>query len=192
MNIIGNGESRTKINIDSLSGKKIGCNAIYRDYNLDHLVCVDKRMLIEALEADYNQQSRIHTRSEIHDSYTNTKNIRTLPDLPYVGMERTDQPKNWGSGPYAVLLGATLEDEVNLIGFDLYSQTHTVNNIYKGTKNYIAAEKTAIDPRYWIYQIAKVFEYYPKVKFTIYQLEGWNRPKSWKKPNVFLDKLDSL
>lgn len=192
MIVLGNGETRSTINVDSLVGPKIGCNAIYRDYRVDHLVCVDNRMLVEAIEADYNQHCKIYTRSKTQDSYTTVKNIRCVPDLPYAGMERPDEHINWGSGPYAVLLAAKLSNTVDLIGFDLYSQTYTVNNIYKGTKNYIAAEKTAIDPRYWIYQIAKVFEYYPKVKFTIYQTEGWNRPKSWKKPNVFLDKLDSL
>ena len=192
MNVLGNGETRSTINVDSLVGPKIGCNAIYRDYRVDHLVCVDNRMVVEAIEADYNQHCKIYTRSKTQDSYTTVKNIRCVPDLPYAGIERPDEHANWGSGPYAVLLAAKLSNTVDLIGFDLYSQTHTVNNIYKGTKNYIAAEKTAIDPRYWIYQISKVFEYYPKVKFTIYQPEGWNRPKLWKKPNVFLDKLDSL
>lgn len=192
MIVLGNGETRSTINVDSLVGPKIGCNAIYRDYRVDHLVCVDQRMLIEAIEADYNQHCKIYTRSKTQDSYTTVKNIRCVPDLPYVGMERPDEHINWGSGPYAVLIAANLSNTVKLIGFDLYSQTRTVNNIYKGTKNYIAAEKTAIDPRYWIYQIAKVFEYHPKVKFTIYQPEGWSRPKSWKKSNVFLDKLDNL
>ena len=52
---IGNGESRTPINIDKLEGPKVGCNAIYRDYSLDYLVCVDKRMMDEAIRASANQ-----------------------------------------------------------------------------------------------------------------------------------------
>jgi len=192
MLVIGNGESRKTINLDSLTTTKIGCNAIYRDNNVEHLVCVDKPMFKEVLDSNYNDFAKIHTRSTIHDSYLNTKNVRTLPSLPYVGMERPDLSENWGSGPYAVLLAATMSQNISLIGFDLYSKTNTVNNIYKGTKNYIAAEKSPIDPSYWIYQIGKIFDNYPKVKFTIFQEEGWQRPKAWKKSNVKVDNLTNI
>ena len=47
---IGNGESRNKVSIGNLTGIKVGCNAILRDYNVDYLVCVDRRMVTEALE----------------------------------------------------------------------------------------------------------------------------------------------
>ena len=32
---IGNGESRTQIDINNLNGMKVGCNAIQRDYIVD-------------------------------------------------------------------------------------------------------------------------------------------------------------
>ena len=38
MFVIGNGESRRHINIDTLPEFKIGCNAICRDYFVDHLI----------------------------------------------------------------------------------------------------------------------------------------------------------
>ena len=46
---IGNGESRVGIDINNLKGFKVGCNAIVRDYTVDCLVCVDRRMVTEAL-----------------------------------------------------------------------------------------------------------------------------------------------
>ena len=52
MYVFGNGESRTSVNIDKLEGTKVGCNAIYRDYTMDHLICVDRRMVQEALESN--------------------------------------------------------------------------------------------------------------------------------------------
>ena len=45
MYVFGNGESRTSVNISNLEGIKVGCNAIYRDYTMDHLICVDRRMV---------------------------------------------------------------------------------------------------------------------------------------------------
>ena len=190
MLVIGNGESRLGINLDEFDVPKIGCNAIYRDFFTDHLVCVDKRMCDEALNAEVNHKSLIYTRPENYISYT--KRLREVPLLPYAGMERPDQPKHWGSGPYALLIAAKKYNTISMVGFDLYSQTKNVNNIYKGTKNYIAAEKSAVDPSYWIYQISKIFENFTTKEFIIYQVEGWKRPKSWKKPNVKVDNISNI
>lgn len=195
MLIIGNGESRSIIDIDSIKDKKVGCNAIFRDYHVDHLVCVDRRMIDEALQVNANHHSYVYTRKDWFASYNNTyKKIRLVPDLPYVGSERPDDPWHWGSGPYAVLLGAKLSqtNEVKLVGFDLHSKTGYVNNIYKDTINYDIAGKKAVDPRYWIYQIAKVFYHNPNVTFTIYQDNDWEMPKTWKYHNVKVDNIELL
>ena len=47
MLVIGNGESRKDVPINKLKGTKVGCNAIIRDYIVDHLICVDQRMVDE-------------------------------------------------------------------------------------------------------------------------------------------------
>ena len=194
MLVIGNGESRNNIDIDNLTGPKIGCNAIFRDYTVNHLVCVDRRMMNEALSASANETSLLYTRKDWYNNYKNFhKRIRTVPDLPYVGSERWDDPFNWGSGPYAILLGAKLSnDTVTLLGFDLFSKTNTVNNIYKGTNNYDAESKKAVDPRYWIHQIGKIFECYTKTNFVIYSEDNWQLPKVWNKPNVTVDNISNL
>lgn len=193
MYVIGNGESRLSINLSNLSDKLVGCNALHRDMQVDHLVCVDRRMVDEALENNYNQNCKIYTRQDWFDShYLFKKNIRPVPDLPYAGSERADNAFHWGSGPYAVLLAAKLTNEVKMLGFDLYGINGKMNNVYKDTNNYSISNKRPIDPRYWIYQIGKVFEYYPEVKFTIYQEDGWQRPKLWKKSNVTVDKISKI
>jgi hypothetical protein len=172
--VIGNGESRKDIDIDLLNYTKIGCNAIYRDFKVDHLVCVDKPMLKEAVDSDYNVNSKIYTRK------------------PYVGSERPDDPVHWGSGPYAVLLAAKLTtDDIHLLGFDLYSTDNKVNNIYKDTVNYSLAHNSAVDPRYWIYQIGKVFECFPNTNFIIHN-NNFELPKAWKKTNAMVDNVIKL
>ena len=40
------------------------------------------------------------------------------------------------------------------------------NNIYKDTKSYDAKDKNAVDPRYWIHQISKVFEWFNCVAYS--------------------------
>ena len=189
MLVIGNGESRAGIDINAIDDLKIGCNAILRDFKVDHLICVDRRMVTEAVEKGANEHAIVYTREDWVKKY---KNVKTVPALPYTGKNRWDEPFQWGSGPYAVLLGAKLSQDVSLLGFDLHSNTNNVNNIYKGTSNYDAKDKRAVDPRYWIHQIGKVFEIYRKRNFTIYQTDDWQLPKAWKYPNVMLDKISNI
>jgi len=188
MLVIGNGESRKKININNILDEKIGCNALHRDYIVDHLICVDKKMVQEALPTP----NKIYTRPEWIDKFRSYENVHLVPELPYKGKTRPDEPFQWGSGPYAVLLGALLEDYVSMIGFDLYSDTATVNNVYKGTQNYDADNKRPVDPSYWIHQIGKVFECFPKTEFTIYQKDTWKMPETWIRENVFLDSISKI
>jgi len=193
MYVFGNGESRTSVNINNLDGPKVGCNAIMRDYNVDYLVCVDKRMVDEAINREVNLNGTlVYTREDWYSRYQ-TIRVRKLPKLPYNGTQRADEPFQWGSGPYATLIGAMYahEREVKLLGFDLYSTTKQVNNVYKDTPNYDRGDKQAVDPRYWIHQIGKVFECFPKIQFTIYQ-DNWQLPQAWNYPNVKVDKISNI
>ena len=190
MLVIGNGESRLHLDLNKIDNIKIGCNAICRDHSVDHLVCVDRRMVSEAIDSKF--PNTIYTRQDWIHQFDEHKNIEVVPTVPYDPEERKDEPFQWGSGPYAVLLGATLAKKVALVGFDLFSSTGTVNNIYKDTIHYDKADKHAVDPSYWIHQIGKVFQCFPLNKFTVYQNRQWILPDSWKYPNVFLDNLDIL
>ena len=115
-----------------------------------------------------------------------------VPDLPYTGGIRADEPFHWGSGPYAVLLATELSSNIKLVGFDLYGRNNLINNVYKGTKNYEKETYRAVDQSYWIHQIAKVFEWYPDKYFTVYNEDGWQMPLSWKKVNVEFKPIDKF
>ena len=189
---IGNGESRTSVNIDKLNYTKIGCNAILRDFSVDHLICVDRPMLLEALESNYNKHATVYTRENQFARYRLEENIRMVPKLPYTGDQRPDDPIHWGAGPYAVLLAAKLTtDDIHLLGFDLHSVDKHVNSVYKGTANYVQANKHAVDPKYWIYQIGKIFKHYPTTQFVVHN-DDFELPKAWKQSNVSLDTISNL
>lgn len=189
ISVFGNGESRKHIQLAHLPEIKVGCNAIHRDHYVDHLICVDRRMVQEALNCQY--PGVVYTRKDWLHFFKNTP-VRLLPELPYQGNTRPDEPFQWGSGPYAVLLAATLDDHINLFGFDLYSSTRYVNNLYKDTANYDKSSKPAIDPRFWIYQISKIFQCCSDKYFTVYNVEGWQPPDSWRLANVNFKTLDNL
>jgi len=143
MLVIGNGESRKNIDLTKVNSTMFGCNALHRDTVVRHLICVDRKMVREAIQANYNQTSFIYTRECWFEEFADYKNLRILPGLPYAGSERYDEPIHWGSGPYALLTAIkTLKQDttIKVIGFDLYGdQRGKVNNVYKDTDNFIEA-----------------------------------------------------
>ena len=187
--VIGNGESRRHVDISTYTDHVlIGCNAIHRDLNINHLICCDRRMAEEAVNNLNAKDTEIYVRDRWHHYFRKirkNKNINLLPEVPTRGELKKDQAEHWGSGGYAVLLAAVLGyREVALIGFDLYPIDHAVNNIYKDTVNYARTGSQAVDPSYWVYQISSVFMYYPNTTFVIYNRQGWNMPPEWRKNNV--------
>ena len=69
MLVIGNGESRIDLDIDSYKLPTVGCNAIFRDRKVDHLVCCDKRMVREAINHSNTQQSCVYTRHDWNEDF---------------------------------------------------------------------------------------------------------------------------
>jgi hypothetical protein len=188
--VIGNGESRRGINLENYKSSHtvIGCNALHRDLVVDHLVCCDRRMAAEATENIQTKDTLIYVRADWFHYFRKikkNKNIRSVPELPYTGDTKKDKPDHWGSGVYAILLAAGMGfDTVEIVGFDLYSVNQMVNNIYKDTNNYANSAVRSVDPSYWIYQISKIFMYYPNTQFVIRNHNIWIMPAEWQKNNV--------
>lgn len=188
MLIIGNGESRKNIDLNNVKMPKIGCNAVFRDNYTEYLVCVDRQMIKEAVSCSADKDRQIYTRVDWNTRF----GVNPLPDLPYQGNTKADDPFNWGSGPYAVLLGAMHSSQLHIIGFDLYSKDGNINNVYKDTTNYKSSTERAVDPRYWIYQIGRIIEHFPQTQFRFFQTDAWQLPSSWKKSNVTVDKISNI
>jgi hypothetical protein len=196
--VIGNGESRKLIDIESLkiNNVLIGCNAIHRDIVVDHLVCCDRRMVEEAVDNPTTEHTKIYVREDWFKYYRKVqkrKNISSVPNLPYRGDQRPDRPEHWGSGGYALLVAAQLEfDNIIVVGFDLYSKNNKVNNVYKDTINYSAADNQSVDYSYWVYQTSKVFQHFSNISFTIVNDLGWEMPKEWRQPNVQFTSIEQI
>jgi len=178
MLVIGNGESRTTLDIDSLKLPTVGCNAIFRDRKVDHLVCCDRRMVREAINHNNTQQSCVYTRQDWYEEF----DVMPVPDLPYDGELRQDDPWHWGTGQFALLVALqySTTDNIHIVGFDLFGIEGYVNNVYKDTKSYDVSSKQQVDPSYWIYQNKKIFEHHPKHNFNYYVEENFLIPESWQ------------
>ena len=102
VSIIGNGESRRGFDISPLKSFStvIGCNAIFRDFVTEYLVCADRHMCQQAANA-VGKGTTIYTRQDWADQFAAWPNVKHLPNLPYSGEKRQDNPFHWGTGPHA-------------------------------------------------------------------------------------------
>lgn len=180
--VIGNGETRRGFRLSELDNHiTYGCNAIVRDYTPKHVFACDKAMVEEIVDSGSNVYTRQEWRSKFH-SYPY---VKYFPDLPYKGDKKEDQPMNWGSGTYALLAACGKSpSRIFIMGFDMYSPWNQHNNVYKGTDNYNERDAKAVDPKFWIYQLNKIHELFPKTEFTYVYPEGWPKPGSWVTSNV--------
>lgn len=179
--VVGNGISRQNYPLRKLQGKIIGCNAIHRDYVVDEIVAVDRRMVEEIRLNEKYRNTVIYTRQDWMTFYVDQTQIRPVPELPYKGLHKFDSPLHWNSGPYAVLLAVLKQPHtVNLLGFDLYGIGKTYNNLYMNTANYGKSGDRPVGHSFWIVQLAKLFELYPSINFVQWQKPNWQNPHQWK------------
>jgi len=192
--VIGNGESRQSVDLDACKklGLTVGCNAIVRDFHPHVVSAADQRMVEQIKLTDF--QGKIYTRSN-----WNTKLlVNEYLDLPYQGDKREDDPWHWNSGPHAVNIACQskhsgwfgkLTNLCFMIGFDL-TQSDTCNNVYKNTEGY---DNKVIDPKYWHYQLNRLFEYYPQVTFVWIAPESYKCPDEWNNhTNFFRDTVEDF
>ena len=78
-----------------------------------------------------------------------------------------DFPVGWSAGNTAMHLacqqGAT---EIYILGFDLSSYDEPLNNIYKGTDNYLPSDARGFNPVNWQNQMQTVFREFKDVQFS--------------------------
>jgi len=148
-------------------------------------------MVDEILRNEKNKGLPIYTRDDWIDSYKKRSQVKALPELPFTGLNKSDQPFHWNSGPYAVLVAALKNPNIiYLLGFDLWSKTSFVNNVYKGTPNYAGAHDRRVTPDFWIYQLGRLFDHFSDIEFNQKRPAEWRTPEPWKKiKNLTIEKL---
>ena len=150
--IIGNGPSRIGFDLYSLPQDSYGCNALYRDYEPDFLICVDRRMYTEIKDSEYIGKNIV---------YTNHFNISRL------GGEAHLIPANPHMGAGTTAMHIAIHDgHTNLIclGFDC-AKDGPNSNVYTGTNAYNDAE-TVVHQTVWGRQIKEFISKNPQVNWT--------------------------
>ena len=227
--VIGNGESRKWFcpSHQTIMSPVVtwGCNAIYRDGNVDYLVAVDYGMQQEIYDSEYDSPCYFSNWSIvpsavadtlfmgfdipeelIHFSKKRTENcviqgkdpgtlqekvksaIKINPWLDskdlVMKMEKDmgvwitfveegdnvtpiDFPVGWSAGCTALHLACQdVEiEEIYILGYDLSSYKDTLNNLYKGTDNYLPATAKGFNSTNWMNQMATVFKEFSDKQF---------------------------
>tara|TARA_Y100000310_G_C20644230_1_gene795668 strand:- start:579 stop:1154 length:576 start_codon:yes stop_codon:yes gene_type:complete len=161
--VIGNGTSRLIYNIDKLEGIKYGCNAIYRNYWTDYLVCKDKRICTEILTKEcwrdrkVIMQTRWLAGSEWREAY---KKVFWWKDLLGT-IDFTD------CGTVALRLAcknANEDDEIYMYGMDYDDPNNNkVNNVYYASLNYSSRKNQR---KGVTKEFLETFNKYPNLKFV--------------------------
>jgi hypothetical protein len=77
-----------------------------------------------------------------------------------------DYPKGWSAGNTALYLACKSgAEEVYMCGFDGTDYSEPLNNIYKGSKNYLTADSRGFNTINWDNQFRWLQRDFPKVKF---------------------------
>ena len=78
-----------------------------------------------------------------------------------------NKDRGWAAGPTSGMVALVNEkpDEVYLIGHDIRSNTNTVNNLFAGTRHYVAKENSPTPGTNWEQQWCNLIKEFPKTTF---------------------------
>ena len=194
--VIGNGESRRNINIDSLRdfAPVWGCNRIYQDWHVDNLVAIDQAQMEFILRDDYHTKANVYTRKRWSPLFNGVPEVKYIPEFRDEGTEKWQKQWHWNSGPLAMFLACDQgADILCMLGFDFYGNAGKSNNIYKGMPGYDKADHRAVDPGFWIQQFVQLAQWYPNTQFVQVQPAGWYVPDMWRDvPNLSIDTPETF
>ena len=154
--VLGNGKSRLNLNLENLKtwGTIYGCNALYREFEPDHLIAVDVKMVNEIIASGY------HTT---HSVWTNpNKGVSTKSNLNFFTPH-----KGWSSGPTALHFACTNgHKNVYIFGFDYQGVDGKFNNVYADTFNYKRSADSATFFGNWLSQTEKTIKEHTRINFV--------------------------
>ena len=228
--VYGNGESRLgKVWPTSIPSKiqTWGCNAVYRDMQVDNLVSVDYNMQQEIYQSGYAEKNScwfldwdiLPGMSGIVDVMRDTNPAESIKETPRNGrancviqgkeqetahanikqameqnpnldyedlklkaeinvgiyitwvddndmVKNIDYPTNWSAGNTALHLACQGgANEIYMVGFDSSDYKEPLNNVYKGSANYLPETAKGFNPINWNNQLNTLFNEYNIVNF---------------------------
>lgn len=176
--VFGNGESRKMINPQKIIGKKsgllgakapqtYGCNAFYRDYTPDFMVCTDRTVAQEMVNSGFTNDNIVYTHPIISLEFPNK--FYMIPNDPYANAGAT--------AAYIACFDG--HEKIYLLGCEGQDGSNYNNNIYAGTAGYSAKERNMTGANY-DQHFAEVMETYDNVDFVFVTKSGrYPMPVKW-------------
>lgn len=181
--VLGNGPSRNKLTVSDYANNNgglrnkykatvYGCNAVYRDGDVNHLIINNWNLLQSALSAKVYNRSKIYT----HHSYWLKAN-----DPEHVNL--VPQKIIADTGTMALYLACFQGHKtVYFTGFD--ADNHPTDNIYEGTDEY--ASQQSVDADKIIASQFEIMNIYKDVEFIrVVPRQGMSARTSWTKLKNF-------
>ena len=153
--VLGNGKSRLNADLNTLkeNGVIYGCNALYREFEPDHLIAVDVKMINEIIASGYHKTHSVWTNP---NKGVSTKNF----------VQFFNPHKGWSSGPTALWYASTQNHkEIYILGFDYQGTEGKFNNVYADTYNYKKSSDVATYHGNWLSQTDKVIKEFKHIKY---------------------------
>jgi hypothetical protein len=171
--IIGNGISRLDFNLAELKKNNVkkaiqtyGCNALYRDFDPDFLVCTRSEVVREVAQSGYCANNVVYATGSAVLSYPGSFHL--IPQDP-----------GWNAGSIATYLACfDGYQKVILIGFDGNDTPNSVNNVYVNSNGYL--DQIDQKDNFMALTMSHVFKTYPLVDFVLVNSTGRGyMPHEW-------------
>ena len=171
--IIGNGISRLDFNLKEFKKQNVarkiqlyGCNALYRDFEPDFLVCTRPDVIKEVVQKRYSAPNVVYATGAAILNYPGSFHL--IPQDP-----------GWNSGSLAAYLACfDGYHKVVLIGFDGNDTPGSINNVYVNTTGY--TDLVGQNDRFMATSMGHVFKTYPLVDFVLVNSTGRGyMPAEW-------------
>ena len=142
----------------------------------------------EAIDAERNYQEMIKKFPHLDKEDVKRKCYKNV-GLYITWLEEHDRvrhiqyPREWCAGATAMYLACQEnEDDIYMLGFDLSSYDEPLNNIYKGTDNYLPEESKGFNVDNWLMQLVHIFQKFPDKQF--YWVDDYSNENKLQIKNV--------
>ena len=143
---------------------------VYETAKLNRKSCVvqgkDKSMVEKKIEEILIYNPQLDPKDFTKKAMFNVGMYITWVDEYNDKVINIDYPRGWSAGNTALYLACKYgAEEVYMVGFDGSNYSERINNIYKGTRNYLDADSRGYNTINWDNQFKLVQRDFPNVKF---------------------------
>ena len=156
-------ENKKKVaQLDMLKANKVGFPILTQQQlmGFDLIVCcadnLDVRRLVYRQGFQEDCKNKCYTNVGLYITW-----LKENDKVEYI-----EYPREWCAGATAIHLSCQESaDEIYMLGFDLSKYNEPINNIYKGTDNYLSETSKGFNVDNWTKQLIQTFKDFPETQF---------------------------